>query len=340
MDTFHAHRKKIILSAQYLLIGVAIVLLVVKFMAFYLTNSNAILTDAMESMVNVVTAFFGLYSMRLAFMPADKNHPYGHGKIEFLAAGFEGILICIAGFSILGKSVYNLFYPQVIMTLDKGILLTVLAGGVNFIAGFLILEKGKRTQSLILQAGGKHLLSDAWSSVILILGLLLVVFFESLVWDSILAIVLSTYIIYMGWGLVKTSVSGIMDEADAHSIEGLLGILSKERRENWIDVHNFRIIKYGSNLHVDCHVTMPYYLNVKESHDEVEQMEALVNEKSEVPIEWFVHVDPCDKNSCKLCMKKECPVRESPFSQFVPWTLESIVKNQQHAHQNSGEENQ
>jgi cation diffusion facilitator family transporter len=338
LDPSQALRQKNIFSAQYLLIGVALVLLVVKFTAFFLTNSNAILTDAMESMVNVVTAFFGLYSMRLAFLPADRNHPYGHGKIEFLAAGFEGILICIAGFSILGKSVYNLFYPQVIMILDKGILLTLAAGLVNFVAGYLILRKGKKTKSLILQSGGKHLLSDAWSSVILILGLWVVVYFEFLMWDSILAIFLSGYIVYMGWGLVRTSVSGIMDEADSHSIEELVGILSKERRENWIDIHNFRIIKYGSSLHVDCHVTMPYYLNVAESHAEVELMDALVNDKSEIPIEWFVHVDPCDPSSCKLCIKKDCPVREEPFDYFVPWTLESIVANQKHAHQSSKKE--
>ncbi len=322
--------KNSILFAQYILIGVAGGVMVVKFFAFYLTNSNAILTDALESIVNVVSAFFGLYSLHIAFTPADENHPYGHGKIEFLSSGLEGVLITTAGLGILFKSIYNLFYPQVIATLDVGIILTTVAGLVNLFVGLWVSRKGERENSIILEAGGKHLLSDAWSSVALVVGLMLVWYFDNVYFDSILALGISLYIIRTGWKLVRQSIAGIMDEADYSSIEKIISILSRERKENWVDIHNFRIIKYGSNLHADCHITMPYYLNVKEAHLEVDAIEEIVDRESSLPVEWFIHIDPCTPNSCKLCNKSNCPVRSFDFEKEEEWTLENITKNQQH----------
>lgn len=322
--------KKSILFAQYLLIGVAGTVMLVKFLAFYLTNSNAILTDALESIVNVVSALFGLYSIHIAFTPADENHPYGHGKIEFLSSGLEGVLITVAGLSIFFKSGYNLFYPQLLDTLDTGIILTVIAGTVNLFVGIWVKNKGKKENSIILEAGGKHLMSDAWSSVTLVAGLLLVWYFNNVYLDSILALGISLYIIKTGWGLVRQSVAGIMDEADYESIENIITILSRQRKENWVDIHNFRIIKYGSHLHVDCHITMPYYLNVREAHDEVDAIEEIVDRESSLPVEWFIHIDPCSPESCKLCCKSNCPVRSFDFEKQEEWTLENITKNQQH----------
>lgn len=330
MDSGDKAHNKSILKAQYILIAVAVILMLIKFIAFYITNSNAILTDAMESLVNVVAAFVGLYSLRFAFMPADANHPYGHGKIEFLSAGVEGVLIFSAGAGIFLKSLYNIFFPQEIETLDVGVILTAIAGIVNFGAGMWVKKEGERKNSLILQAGGKHLLSDAWSSLILIGGLLLVVYFRYAFLDSVLSSLLSLYIMYVGWGLLRQSVAGIMDEADDAPMKKIISILSRDRRENWIDIHNFRIIKYGASLHVDCHVTVPYYLTVEEAHDEIETMERMVSKESDVKIEWFIHTDPCTPASCHLCIKSGCPVRQFPFVAREEWTLENIKKNQQH----------
>lgn len=332
MKTKDSNRKEknSIFFAQYLIIGVAVSLMIVKFFAYYLTNSNAILTDALESIVNVVSALFGLYSLHVAFTPADENHPYGHGKIEFLSSGLEGVLITTAGLGILFKSVYNLFYPQIIDTLDVGIILTTVAGLVNLSVGLWVKNKGIKENSIVLKAGGKHLLSDAWSSVALVVGLILVMYFDNAYLDSILALGISLYIIKTGWGLVRQSIAGIMDEADYKSIEKIISILSRERKENWVDIHNFRIIKYGSNLHADCHVSMPYYLNVKEAHFEVDAIEEIVNRESPNPVEWFIHIDPCTPNSCKLCIKSDCPVRSFEFEKQEEWTLENITKNQQH----------
>ena len=321
---------KTILKVQYVLIFVATTLMLVKFFAYYSTNSNSILTDAMESLVNVAAAVVGLYSLKFAFMPADANHPYGHGKIEFLSAGLEGVLIFAAGLGILIKSIYNIFYPQEIETLGLGIILIAAAGVVNFGVGWWARKEGIKRHSLVLQAGGKHLLSDAWSSVILVGGLILVVYFKYAFLDSVLATILSLYIMYIGWGLLRQSVAGVMDEADDASIEKIISILSRDRRENWIDIHNFRIIKYGASLHVDCHVTVPYYLNVERAHDEIDAMEHMVNEEAEVNVEWFVHIDPCRPTSCHLCIKSDCPVRHHPFVAKEEWTLENIKKNQQH----------
>lgn len=330
MDSNKAAGNRSILKAQYILITVAAALMLIKFLAFYITNSNSILTDAMESLVNVVAAFVGLYSLKFAFLPADANHPYGHGKIEFLSAGLEGVLIFAAGAGIFLKSIYNIFYPQEIETLGIGIILTAVAGAVNYAVGTWVRNEGVKKNSLILQAGGKHLLSDAWSSAILVTGLLLVVYFKYPFLDSVLSSLLSLYIMYIGWGLLRQSVAGVMDEADDTSIEKIISILSRDRRENWIDIHNFRIIKYGASFHVDCHVTVPYYLNVEQAHDEIDAMEKVVNKEADVRVEWFVHIDPCRPTSCHLCIKSDCPVRQFPFIAKEEWTLENIKKNQQH----------
>ena len=136
-----------------------------KFVAWLLTNSNAIFTDALESLVNVAAGIFALYSLYLAAKPKDEDHPYGHGKIEFLSATVEGSLIAAAGAAILVKSVYSFIYPEAIQQLDLGILLTGITGLVNFGMGFYALRRGTKTNSATLRAGGKHLLSDAWSTL-------------------------------------------------------------------------------------------------------------------------------------------------------------------------------
>lgn len=316
---------------QKFAVAIAFLLLLVKFTAYLLTHSNAILTDALESIVNVVAGSFGLYSLILASKPRDESHPYGHGKIEFISASIEGSMILIAGIIIIGKSIFNLFYPHSIQQLETGIILIAVAGAINFIMGWQMENRGKKAESLTLIAGGKHLQSDGWSTLGLLIGLGLLYVLKSPWIDSVVAIIFGCYISYEGFRIVRKSVAGIMDEADTKLLNTIISTLNSNRQPNWIDVHNLRIIKYGSTLHFDCHLTVPYYFTVKEGHDELEKMEKLIHQDHDTTSEWFVHTDACvPPHMCKICIKADCHVRQAPFTHRVEWDLATVVRNRKH----------
>ncbi len=316
---------------QLLAIIVGLLLMAAKFVAWWLTNSNAILTDALESIINVVAGGIALYSLILSMKPRDENHPYGHGKVEFISAGFEGGLIFIAGIIIIGKGIYNLIHPQEIGQIDTGIVLVAVSGLVNYMLGYLLQRQGQQSNSLILIADGKHLKSDAYSSLGLVAGLALI-YFTKLAWvDNVTAIIFGGIILYTGFKLVRESVAGIMDEADYQLIDRLVRFLEENKADNWIDIHNFRVIKYGPTLHIDCHLTVPWYFQVRDSHREVEKMEQLISQNYATPVEMFIHVEPCEPpGACAICRKADCKVREVPHRASITWTLENIMRNQKH----------
>ncbi|QCR24922.1 cation diffusion facilitator family transporter [Pontibacter sp. SGAir0037] len=321
-------RENIRLQLYVVLIG--LLLLITKFVAYFYTNSNAILTDALESIINVVAGSVSLYSLILSARPRDINHPYGHGKIEFLAASLEGSLILIAGTIIIVKSFYNLFSPVELQQLDAGIILTAVAGLINFGTGYLIVKKGQQNKSMVLVAGGKHLKSDAYSTAGILAGLLLI-YLTGQVWlDSVVAIVFGLVICYTGYRIVRSSLAGIMDEADYELLKEIVDVLNENRRENWIDIHNLRVIKYGATLHIDCHLTVPWYLNVLQAHDEVEAVGKLVREKIDPSIELFIHTDPCIAPSCTVCEKPDCNNRRQDFKQRVKWEFEKVIADKKH----------
>ncbi|MCB0677694.1 MAG: cation transporter [Saprospiraceae bacterium] len=327
-----SHTNRSSVRLQWLALSIGLLLMAGKFYAWWTTNSNAILTDALESIINVVAGGFALYSLLLAFKPRDLNHPYGHGKIEFLSAGFEGGLIFLAGISIIGKSCYNLLYPQQLGSLDLGMLVTALAGGVNFVLGWVLERRGKQFGSLILIADGRHLKSDAYSSAGLLVGLFLLRL-TGIQWiDNATALLFGALILYTGYRLLRTSVAGIMDEADYQLVKSITQHLDQHRSANWVDLHNFRVIKYGSALHIDCHLTVPWYLEVKEAHNETKSMEKQVAHSCSTPVEVFVHTDPCaPPSSCTVCLKTDCPVRQADFIRRVSWSLENVLSNDKHS---------
>lgn len=315
---------------QGLLLAITVLLSAVKFAAWLLTHSNAIFTDALESLVNVAAGAFALYSLYLAAKPKDEDHPYGHGKIEFISATVEGSLIAAAGAAILVKGIYSFFYPEPISRLDAGILLSAFTGAVNFGIGYYAVHRGQKTNSATLRAGGKHLLSDAWSTVGLIIGLAMLRL-TGLQWiDTAIALLFGIYILYTGIKIVRESVAGIMDEADPRLIGEIVALLNENRRTEWIDIHNLRIIKYGADIHIDCHVTLPYYYSVEEAHEETESIHRLIQQKYGEAVEIFIHVDPCLPTSCHLCGIHTCPVRSHAFTEREIWTPENVRRNKRH----------
>lgn len=319
------------LRIQKWVVTVAVLLFIIKIVAFWVTQSVAILTDALESTVNVIAGFIGLYSLYIASKPRDENHPYGHGKAEFLSAAVEGTLIIVAGLVIVYESILHFIYPKELQQLDRGIILVAITAIVNFVVGFISIRNGKKNNSLALIASGKHLQSDTYSTLGIILGLVLIKL-TGLTWlDSVTAIVFAFIIMYTGYTILRHSLAGIMDEADKELLQNMLAVLNANRRVNWIDLHNLRVIKYGGQYHIDCHLTVPWYLNVIEAHKEVEELGSLIKKEFGTVFELFVHTDPCLDFSCPICTKNDCQVRKHHFKKQVEWTLENVLRDKKHS---------
>jgi cation diffusion facilitator family transporter len=317
---------KIKISAMTLSVVFGFLLMTVKFFAYFITHSNAILTDALESIINVTAGGFALFSVYFSAQPKDKDHPYGHGKIEFLSAGIEGGLILVAGLLIIAKSIYNFFFPNELYSLDTGTILAGAAGFLNFIMGSFLVRTGRKHNSMILIADGKHLISDTVSSIGLILGLLLIIFTKQLWLDNVLAITFGAIIISTGFKLMKQSADNLLDKADEKKLSAVIGILEKGRTNKWIDIHNLRVQQYGAHLHIDCHLTLPWYYSLENTHREVKSLEKLVKENITGDVEFFIHADPClPPLSCEICMLNECEERKADFVKKIPWSMDTLL---------------
>lgn len=320
---------------QRIIAIVGVLLFFIKLFAWYLTDSVAILTDTLESIINVIVGFLGLYSLYLSSLPKDRNHPYGHGKIEFISASIEGTLITLTGFFIIYEAFQSIRNPQEIQQIDYGIYLIAFTAFVNYILGYYAIKKGEKSHSIALIASGKHLQTDTYTTLGIILGLI-VLYFTDILWiDSLVAIIFAIVIIVTGFRILRASVSGIMDESDDKLLAEVVGYLNKNRRIQWIDIHNLRIIKYGTTLHIDCHMTVPWYFTIEEGHQEVDALEELTRSYFGDRIELFVHLDACRPYSCSICAKTDCTVRREPFTKQIPWTMDNVLLNKKHKEHSS-----
>jgi cation diffusion facilitator family transporter len=315
---------------QKVITVIGIVLFSMKLVAWYITGSVAVLSDALEGTVNIITAFIGLYSLYLSAKPKDANHPYGHGKAEFVSAAIEGTLITVAGLIIVYEAIHHLRQPHPLGKLDTGIYLIGITAVINYIAGFIAVRKGTKNNSLALVASGKHLQSDTYTTAGIVIGLLLILFTKLNWLDSVVALVFAVVIIVTGYQIVRKSLAGIMDETDVDLMKEIVALLEAHREANWIDMHNLRIVKYGPTLHLDCHLTIPWYLNIREGHAEIDKLQALIQQNFGDRVEMMVHTDPCLEYSCSICTKTDCTVRQHTFEKRIVWTIENISSNRKH----------
>jgi cation diffusion facilitator family transporter len=324
------NRGSKILRIQQVAVGLGLIIMLVKFTAYYLTHSNMILTDALESIVNIVAGGFALYSLILSSKPKDIDHPYGHGKIEFIATGFEGGLIVLAALLIIAKSVFGFFHPEQIDHLGFGIILVISSGMANYLIGYFLVARAKQYNSLVLDADGRHLKADGYISFGIMLGVVVIWLTGIRQLDNIFAIAAGIVIAYTGIKLVRRSLGGIMDETDTGIINSIISYLHAHRRDAWIDIHNMREIQYGSTLHVDCHVTLPWYYTLEQAHTEIDDIARMINQSSQFPVEVFIHPDPCIPECCKLCLMPHCHVRQHPFEKKVEWNFTNATENRKH----------
>lgn len=323
-----SNRLKI--KTMKLVLVISFILMVLKFFAYYITDSSAILTDAIESIVNILAGSFALYSLYYAAKPKDEDHPYGHGKIEFLSTGVEGGMVTLAGVAMFIKGISAFFNPHELQNVDIGLIISLFSGIVNYFLARILIKKGTQLHSTTLVADGKHLLTDTWSSVGLVIGLV-IIYFTKLFWiDAVITVGLGALIIYTGIHLVKEAIFNLLDKADYVKIEHLISILNIKRNPSWIDIHNLRVVKYGSVVHVDCHMTLPWYYTLEKAHKEVDDLDKLVTSEFSHEIEFFIHTDPCLPKSCSICEMQKCNVRKHDFVRKLDWNMSNVLPDAKH----------
>ena len=296
-------------AAAFASVSVSALLMVVKFVAYYLTGAAAIFSDALESIVNVAAAAFAAYSLFLAHQPADPEHPYGHGKVEFLSAGFEGGMILLAGIVIIGQAVLETVKPggPTIGNLDAGLWLTVIAGGINALLGAFLVRSGKKQNSVALEADGKHLLSDAVTSVAVVLGLVVVKLTGWTYADPLAAFLVAIYIMRMGGGLLRHSAAGLMDEQDAEDQKLLRRILDSHvgpsaKEPRICSYHKLRFRHSGRYHWVDFHIMVPANWDIDHGHRVASSIEYEI-EQALGEGNATAHVEPCADEKCLACAK-------------------------------------
>ena len=320
-----ADDSRIRLRAGLISLVVSVVLLGAKYEAYQLTGSTAILSDALESIVNVVAAVFAVGGLIFAAHPADRNHPYGHGKVEFFSAAFEGGLIAFAAVVIVYEVVVSLIRGPEVRQLGQGVLIIAAASLANLALGLFLVRTGRRYQSLTLVADGQHVLSDVWTSAGIIVGLLLVRL-TGLVWlDPLAAAVVALNLMWTGYRLVRHAAGGLLDEEDTDLLNRLLEVLRSHVGQGVIRVHHLRAIRAGRFHHVDAHLVVPEFWSVDRAHDLAESLAETVIRQLGVEGEFAFHTDPCHRIYCAMCDLDECPVRREPFRDRPRLTLEEAV---------------
>ena len=325
-DNTEISTQTIRFRAMILAISVGGLLMTVKFVAYFLTDSTAILSDALESIINVVASGFALYSIYVSNQPPDTSHPYGHGKIEYFSVGFEGALIILAAVAILYKAIPAFFVERPLTQLNVGILLLLGASAVNLVLGLFLIRTGRKTRSVPLEADGKHLLTDVYTSVGVVGGLLLVRLTGWHWWDPLAACAVAINIVFTGWHLVKEAFGRLMDEADPELLDRIVAILNENRRPDWIDVHQLRTRHYGDKVHVDFHLVVPRSFGLPEAHVEAEEIEIMILNTLDEVAEVIVHVDPCEDPLCERCLQAKCQDRSQAGPSTVKfWRVEEVV---------------
>ena len=259
------HRAALTFAMRLSLV-IGILMFVMKISAYLMTGSAAILSDAAESVVHVAAVIFAAYSLKLSYKPADDEHLYGHAKISFFSAGFEGAMIVIAACYIIFEAIHKWWVGLYLENLGIGTGLTALAALINGALGAYLIWIGKKRKSIILEANGKHVLTDCWTSLGVLVGLAFTLLTGWLPWDPIFAILVALNILFSGFGLVRKSITGLMDYADPDVTKQITDILDRETKRYGIIYHNVRHRDLGQTHWVELHLLFPQDVTIKDAH--------------------------------------------------------------------------
>jgi cation diffusion facilitator family transporter len=293
-------------------IVVGCLVLGLKYLAFHVSQSAALKSDAIENVVNVVAAFFALGAIIFADKPADREHPYGHGKIEHFSAAFEGGMISLAAVLIGYEAIRSVVEGVPLKNLSLGLAINFGAGILNGLLGLFLIYQGKRQQSNALEADGHHVFSDFYVTLGLAAGLLLVKA-TGLTWlDPAIAMIVCAVLAYTGFKLVRTSSAALLDTEDPDLVRRLVEAINRVRPKDIVAIHELRTLRSGRYIHVDIHMVIPEYYGIGQGHELADDFGAAVIKEVAIEGELHTHVDPCLKAFCAQCEVTACPVRVKP----------------------------
>jgi cation diffusion facilitator family transporter len=334
-DTTRAQADRMRAGRLALVVGTLIFL--GKLLAYLLTGSTAVFADAMESTINIVSAGMLVLALAIAARPPDSSHPYGHGKVEFLSAGIEGAAITFAALVIFGESIRKLIEGGELHRLDLGLSFLAVTTVANALLGRHLVRVGERASSDALVADGRHVLTDVWTSVGVIGGLI-VVSLTGWSWaDPAIAIAVAANVAWEGYRLLHASIKGLMDEADEDTLEAAARILDEAREPAWIDLHGLRSWRSGARRHYDMHLTVPRYFDVEEVHAVHDRIEEVLLADDQHGSDVVVHFDPCRARECPHCRMSECPIRQHAFEHTLPFSAERAVLTDEIIHSEGDE---
>jgi cation diffusion facilitator family transporter len=289
-------RKK----AAYISLAVGVGMFFTKMTAYFITGSIAIFSDAAESVVHVAATGMALFSIILSSKPADETHLYGHGNVEYFSAGVEGFLIILAAGFIIYQAVVELIAGPTLESLSIGVIFISAAGIVNLGLGYYLIRTGKNTNSLTLVADGKHVLTDAITSIGVIVGIILVIITDYVLLDPILAIIVAVNILFTGYKLIRESIGGLMLETNPQILKKISEKLISIKKDYWIDIHELRYWQSGDRTFIDFHLILPYYFTIEQSHKEEKYIDEELDK--EFPNSQIkIHFDYCIPELCKFC---------------------------------------
>ncbi len=269
-----------------------ILMLGIKWYAYYLTGSTAILSDAAESVIHIIGVGFAVFSLWYSFQPADEVHTYGHNKISYFSAGFEGALIILAAIFIIYISVKRLIFGIEISNLDQGTYFTFAASVINLTLGAYLVWKGKKSNSIILIANGKHVLTDSWTSFGVVGGLLLTWLTGWLPFDPLVAIAAALNILWSGGKLVRQSIGGLMDEGDKDIASSIKEILDKETIDKGLEYHQLKFRESGDVLWIEFHLLFPKGTLLEDAHNIATDLEVSIKKNLNAIANVITHLEP------------------------------------------------
>ncbi|MFZ0454370.1 MAG: cation diffusion facilitator family transporter [Ignavibacteriaceae bacterium] len=271
-----------------------ILMLVMKWYAYYLTGSTAILSDAAESVIHIIGVAFAVFSLWYSFQPPDAEHTYGHHKISYFSAGFEGALIILAAFFIIYISIKRLIFGIEITNLDEGTYFTFAASVINLFLGSFLVWKGKKTNSIILIANGKHVLTDSWTSFGVVAGLLLTLLTGWLPFDPLVAMAAAINILWSGGKLVRKSIGGLMDEGNKTLAKTIRDVLDKETKIKSLEYHQLRFRESGNVIWIEFHLLFPKGTLLEDAHKDATELETAVKRSLKSRANIISHLEPLE----------------------------------------------
>jgi cation diffusion facilitator family transporter len=322
-DPHHKQRMRMILIS----FTVSVLLMGLKFLTYHLTHSSAVLSDALESIINVAASAFATISIWMSAKPPDHDHPYGHGKIEYFSAGFEGALIMCAAVGIFYTGIKHLLSPHELPYLEAGLAILLGATVVNLLLGICLLRVGRHTDSVTLVADGKHIITDVYTSGAVVVGLALVYWTGWLWLDGVVACLVGINILVTGGSLLLQSFARLMDASDPQLLNRIANILENHRMDEWIDIHQLRAWRAGNLVHIDLHLVLPKDLSMKEAHAQTIAVENLLINEFEGSAGVLVHADPCDSRLCPVCHSNACQWRKNPVGPPNRWDRHYLVRS-------------